>query len=43
MFAGRPEGKVAAAMDAVQEAITPYAGPEGVVMDATAWLVTAGR
>jgi len=43
MFAGKPESKVAAAVDAVRAAITPYAGPEGVTMDATAWLVTAGR
>jgi SAM-dependent methyltransferase len=43
MFAGQPEDKVAAAIAAAREAIAPYAGPEGVVMNGTAWLVTARR
>lgn len=33
----------AAVADALREAFTPYAGPHGVVTDASAWLVTARR
>jgi hypothetical protein len=40
-FAGKPEDKVAAAVDAIREALTPHAGSDGVVMDARAWLVLA--
>ena len=43
LFAGKPEDKVAVAVDAIRDALTPYAGPDGVVMDATAWLVAAHR
>jgi SAM-dependent methyltransferase len=43
LFAGKPEEKVALAVDAIRDALTPYAGPDGVVMDATAWLVAAHR
>jgi hypothetical protein len=42
-FAGKPEDKVAAAVDAIREALRPHVGPDGVVMDATAWLVLAHR
>lgn len=43
LAAASPE-KRAAAVDAVREAITPYAGPGGVVMEGNgAWLVVAGR
>jgi SAM-dependent methyltransferase len=43
LFAGKPEDKVAAAIAAAREAVAPYAGPDGVVMNATAWLATARR
>jgi SAM-dependent methyltransferase len=43
LFAGAPEDTVAAAVAAVRAAFAPYAGPEGVVLDATAWLVSAHR
>jgi len=42
-FASKPEDKVAQAIDAVREAAAPYAGPHGVVMTGTAWLLTARR
>ena len=42
-FAGKPEANVARALDAVREATAPYAGPHGVVMTGTAWLLTARR
>jgi hypothetical protein len=42
-FAGKPGDKVAAAVDAIREALRPHAGPDGVVMDARAWLVLAHR
>ena len=41
LFAGKPEHQVAAAVQGIREALAPYAGPEGVVTDATAWLVSA--
>ena len=43
LFAGAPEDAVAAAVAAVRAAFAPYAGVEGVVLDATAWLVSADR
>jgi SAM-dependent methyltransferase len=43
MFAGKPEDKVAAAIAAARDAVTPYAGPDGVVMNGTAWLIAARR
>jgi SAM-dependent methyltransferase len=43
MFAGKPENQVAAAIAAARDAVAPYAGPEGVVMNGTAWLITARR
>jgi len=43
LFAGKPEDQVAAAVGGIREALAPYAGPEGVVTDATAWLVSARR
>ena len=43
LFAGKPEDKVAAAIDGIRQALAPYAGPQGVVTDATAWLVLARR
>ena len=41
LFAGEPDGVVAAALDAQRAAFAPYAGPHGVVMDGTAWLASA--
>jgi SAM-dependent methyltransferase len=43
IFAGLPEDDVAGAVAALHTAFTPYAGSHGVVMDATAWLVSARR
>ena len=43
LFAGKPEDKVTAAIAAAREAVKPYQGPNGVVMNGTAWLVTARR
>ena len=43
LFAGKPEDKVAAAVAAARAAVVPYQGPDGVVMNGTAWLVTARR
>jgi SAM-dependent methyltransferase len=42
-FAGKPETSIARALDAVRKATAPYAGPHGVVMSGTAWLLTARR
>lgn len=42
-FAGAPDQVVAAAGDALRAAYAPYTGPHGVVMDGTAWLVSAHR
>ena len=41
LFAGEPDGVVAAALDAQRAAFAPYAGPHGVVMDGAAWLASA--
>ena len=41
LFAGQPEAKVQAAIGALRDAFAPYARPEGVVMNGTAWLLTA--
>jgi SAM-dependent methyltransferase len=41
LLAGSPDGAYAEVAAALTEAFTPYAGPEGVVMDSTAWLVSA--
>lgn len=43
LFASKPEDNVAAAVDAARKALAPYSGPEGVVTNGTAWLVTAHR
>jgi SAM-dependent methyltransferase len=43
LFAGKPADKVTAAVDALRESLTPYARPEGVVMNDTAWLASAHR
>lgn len=41
LFAGQPEDKVEAAINGLRNGFAPYAGPEGVVMSGTAWLLTA--
>jgi SAM-dependent methyltransferase len=41
LFADQPEAKVEAAMAGLRDAFAPYARPEGVVMNGTAWLLTA--
>jgi SAM-dependent methyltransferase len=43
LFAGAPEDTVTAAVAAIRAAFAPYAGAEGVVLDGTAWLVSACR
>jgi SAM-dependent methyltransferase len=43
LFASAPEESVDAAATALYAGFAPYAGQQGVVMDATAWLVTAHR
>jgi SAM-dependent methyltransferase len=43
LFAGKPQDKVAAAIDALRQALVPYAGADGVVMNETAWLASAHR
>ena len=43
LFAGQPEAKVQAAIAGLRDAFAPYARPEGVVMNGTAWLLTARR
>ena len=43
LFAGKPQDKVDAAVDALREGLRPYAGPNGVVMNGTAWLALAHR
>jgi SAM-dependent methyltransferase len=43
LFAGQPETKVQAAVAGLRDAFAPYARPEGVVMNGTAWLLMARR
>lgn len=43
LMADAPPDKVAAALDAIREALVPHAGEEGVVLSGTAWLVTARK
>src|SRR5215469_9793933 len=43
LMADAPPGKIAAALDAIRAALVPYAGDEGVVLNGTAWLVTARK
>jgi hypothetical protein len=42
-FAGAPEDSLDAATAALHAGFARYAEQQGVVMDATAWLVTAHR
>jgi SAM-dependent methyltransferase len=41
LFAGQPAAKVEAAIAGLRDAFAPYACAEGVVMNGTAWLLTA--
>jgi SAM-dependent methyltransferase len=41
LFAGQSAAKVEAAIAGLRNAFAPYARPEGVVMNGTAWLLTA--
>ncbi len=41
LLAGRSDGQVSGAVAAVRQALVPYAGPDGVVMEMSGWLVTA--
>lgn len=43
LFAGAPAETLTAATAALRDAFAPHAGPRGVILDATAWLVTARR
>ena len=43
LFAGVPQDTVDATATALHAGFAPYAGQQGVVVDATAWLVTAHR
>ncbi len=43
LFAGAPQDTIDAAATALYSGFAPYAGGQGVMMDATAWLVTAHR
>jgi SAM-dependent methyltransferase len=43
LFSGASEPTLEAAASALRAAFSPYAGPRGVVTDASAWLVTAHR
>jgi SAM-dependent methyltransferase len=43
LFAGAPKETVEAAVAALRAAFAPYLGSHGVVVDATAWLVSAHR
>jgi SAM-dependent methyltransferase len=43
LFAGKPQDKVAAAIDALRGGLAPYEGADGVVMNEAAWLATAHR
>jgi len=43
LFAGAPDDAVTEAVKALRSAFAPYAGAHGVVMDSTAWLVSAYR
>jgi SAM-dependent methyltransferase len=43
MFAGKPQENIDAATQAAKQALAPFAGPDGVILSATAWLVTARR
>ena len=43
LFDGKPKEQVDAALDAAREALAPFAGSDGVVLNGTAWLLSAHR
>jgi len=43
LFKGKPEANVAAAVEALRAGFAPYAGPDGVVLNESAWLASARR
>jgi ubiquinone/menaquinone biosynthesis C-methylase UbiE len=43
LLAGKSDEKVAAAADSLKTAFAPHAGPQGVIVDETAWLAAARR
>jgi len=43
LMADAPPDKITAALDAIRAALVPYAGDKGVVLNGTAWLVTARK
>jgi len=43
LMADAPPGKIAAALGAIRAALLPYSSDEGVVLNGTAWLVTARK
>ncbi len=43
LLAGKPDDKVAAAVDALKEGFAPYATPDGVIVNDSAWLASARR
>ena len=43
LLAGKPRDKVAAAVDALKDGFAPYATPDGVIINDTAWLASARR
>lgn len=43
MFAGAPDDMMAATTAAVRVAFAPHARPDGIVVNASAWLVSAHR
>lgn len=43
LFEGQPAHKVDAAVDALRAGFSAYDGPDGVVMNGTAWLASGTR
>lgn len=43
MLDGKPEDLQVQARQALREALSPHATPEGVILGAAAWLVAAAR
>jgi SAM-dependent methyltransferase len=41
LFAGQPEESIKAALEGLRAGFTPFNGPDGVVMNGRAWLLTA--
>jgi hypothetical protein len=43
LMAGTPADRVSGAVEALRAAFAPYAGPDGIVMETSVWLVKATR